>query len=317
MAAVAAGTPARQDRGALLGRLALGGAVAPDDGGGSADASDAGGDADAGGGGGADPWTSATCPSDRVVTPRLCGDPVTRCICDPSPPTCAPGHLCLGGACFSPGQRTPEQCAADGRPAGVAIDPGETEAGKTVATGQVNVEEDADGWALILPAEPPGTRPVVVRLRGSAMPPVADGDEVEAVTCLYQPDADGLVARTTLLRRGGELVLLAAVDATYVANEECLPQAWKPRMMDLNCPPVWDGDDPDTTCRVCRPAALAFPGNPREVFSQTVGRVLFDGAAFRAVVGERVQECLSTCCDETGERRQIPAALEFALLAEQ
>ena len=140
-----------------------------------------------------------------------------------------------------------------------------------------------------------------------------EGDEVEAVTCLYE-EAAGLTARSVLLRRQGEVVLAAGADATYIRNAECLPQDWFPTMMDLNCPPVWEGDDPDTTCRVCRPAALAFPGNFREVLARTVGRVTLDGVDWQAVVGERVQECLQTCCGDTGEREQQPAAVEFVLL---
>jgi len=269
---------------------------------------------DAGGGGGDDkPWTSSTCPPFRVITPSLCDDPVTGCICDRTPPTCAPGQLCLGGACFTPGQRRPEECAPDGRPAGVDLDTGALE-GVTTVTGPVNLEADDGGWALLLPSATPGQRGPVLRVDGMADPPIVDGEVVEVITCVLAP-SPGLQPRTVQLRKDGEIRLLAAVDATYVRQDECLPEAWFPEMLDVNCPTIWDGDDADRTCRVCRPAALSFPGARKPVVTRQTASVTLDGIRFDLVGGDHVAECVSTCCGADGKRETLPAAVEFALVA--
>lgn len=272
------------------------------------------GRADTGGGSAGSPWSTTTCPPFRIITPALCNDPVTSCICDPTPLTCASGHLCLGGACVPPGQRRPEECEPDRIPASVELDPGAADLGVTTVTGTVNVEREEGGWALILPVPYAGQRPPVVRVSGNVEPPLADGAEVEAVTCVVQP-SPGLEPRTALLRKDGEIVLLVAVDATYVRNDACIPAGWFPELLDVNCPPVWDGDDPDRACRVCRPGALAFPGSRHHVVSHRSELVTLGGVRYRALAGDGPSDCIRTCCGEDGRRADLPAAVEFALVS--
>jgi len=262
------------------------------------------------------PWTADTCPPFRIITRRLCADPVTACICDPTPEVCTPGHLCLGGACITPGQRRQEECAPDLTPAGVVVDLGGGREGVTRTSGPANLEAEDGGWALILPAAIPGERPPVVHVYGDVEPPFADGAQVEATTCrLPHVDASNLDPRTVLVRVGDRIVLLAAADATYVRDSDCLPEGWAPQPTNLNCPPTHDGEDPDRTCRVCRPMALAFPGTRRPVVARRSGLVSLGGTRYRALVGEGVQECLHTCCDAAGRRSQSTAASDFVLVS--